>query len=164
MKKLQIFLISLALIAVTAGCGNAEVGEVLKDKAPDFKLKDIKGNEFTLSDYAGKVIVLNFFATWCPPCRKEMPAFNEIAKEHKKDVEIIAINIGRESLPKVIEFANRYKLEFTIALDNGTASDAYGPINAIPVTVLINREFKISKRYIGMRSKETFVKDIEELL
>ena len=151
-------------MAVTVGCGNAEVGETLKDKAPDFKLKDIKGNEFALSDYAGKVIVLNFFATWCPPCRQEMPAFDEIAKEHEKDVEIIAINIGREPLPKVIEFANRNKLEFTIAMDNGTVSDAYGPINAIPVTVLIDKEFKISKRYIGMRSKETFVKDIEELL
>jgi len=162
-KKRIIFLLSLFFIVFVIGCGNtrAERGEY--GKAMDFEAQDINGNTVRLSDHAGKVILLNFFATWCPPCRKEMPDFNEIAREYKQKVEIIGVNVGREGLPKVKSFAERNNLTFSIIADGSEIAGLYGPINAIPVTIIIDKEFNIAQKYIGMRPKEVFVSDIEAL-
>ncbi|MBL7157526.1 MAG: TlpA family protein disulfide reductase [Candidatus Omnitrophica bacterium] len=158
------FLVILSVIIAAVGCGNTETERSAFGRAPDFELQDINGNTVRLSDYSGKVILLNFFATWCPPCRVEMPDFNEIADNYKGRVKIIAVNVGRESLSKVQRFAASNNLKFTIAMDNGSVSNSYGPIRAIPVTVLIDRNFNIAKKYIGMRTKDIFTEGIKELL
>jgi len=157
-------LLLLFLTAFSIGCGNMPAEAPHGSKALDFTLKDINGDEVRLSDHSGKVIMLNFFATWCPPCKAEMPDFNEIQNEYKNDVKIIAVNVGGEALSKVQKFASRNNLTFTIALDDGRVSDLYGPIRGIPVTVIIDKDFNIAKKYVGMRTKEVFVKDIEENL
>lgn len=163
--KMKIFLLlGLFLTVIVVGCGSATTQPALAKKAPDFQVKDIEGSAFKLSDYSGKVILVNFFATWCPPCRMEMPDFNEIAKEYKGNVVIIGINVGRENIAKVQQFVESNNLQFKIAMDDGNISALYGPISAIPVSVLIDKDFNIAKRYIGMRSKEVFVRDIEALL
>jgi thiol-disulfide isomerase/thioredoxin len=164
MKRKMITALSLILGACILGCGSAETETPGYGKATDFEIRDINGNTVKLADYSGKVIILNFFATWCPPCRREMPDFNEIAKKYPDDVKIIAVNVGREALPTVQSFASRNKLDITIALDDGSVGKAYGPISAIPVTVMIDRKFNIAKRYIGLRQQEVFVADIEKLL
>ena len=158
MKRL--ILLTLILLMVGIGCGNVYSQRSTYGKAPDFKLKSIDGDTVKLSDYSGKVIILNFFATWCPPCRMEMPGFNEIAKVYKNKVKIIAINLG-ENLSRVKDFAKSYNLEFSILLDDGKVSRQYGPIRAIPVTFIIDKDFNIAKQYIGARTKDVFVKDIE---
>ena len=160
-KRKALFLLVLSLVMFVVGCGSTQAQY---GKAPDFQLQDINGNTITLSDYSGKVIALNFFATWCPPCRVEMPDFNEIQAEYPDRVKIIAINVGRESISKVQGFADSNNLEFTIAMDDGNVSRLYGPIRAIPVTVIIDRDFNIAKKYVGLRTKEVFVADIETLL
>jgi len=137
-------------------------GEI--SRTADFELEDINGRKFKLSDYSGNVIILNFFATWCPPCKAEMPDFNEITREYANDVTIIAINVGKEPLSKVRSFVEANKLRFKVAMDNGYVSRLYGPIRAIPVTYVIDRNFNIARKYLGARTKEVFVKDINELL
>ena len=164
MRKLAIFALTLLFITAAIGCGNTQAEKPSQGKALDFELKDIKGNTLRLSDYSGRVILLNFFATWCPPCRVEMPDFDKIAKEYKDDVTVIAINISRESPRTVQDFVSRNNLTFTVAIDDGSVSSLYGPVNAIPVTVIIDKDFNIAKKYIGMRKKEVFVRDIEGLL
>lgn len=143
---------------------NAETRTSGYGKAMDFRLEDINGDIFSLSEYSGKVIILNFFATWCAPCRMEMPGFNRIQAEYKDDVKVIAVNIGGESLSRVRKFADANKLIFTVAIDDGSVGNLYGPIRAIPVTVIIDKKFDIVKKYIGMRTKKAFVRDIDELL
>jgi thiol-disulfide isomerase/thioredoxin len=164
MKKTVIFLVALLALALTFGCGDTQAQKAQYEKAPDFEIRDIKGNTVKLSDYSGRVIILNFFATWCPPCRAEMPDFNEIAKEYSGRVEVIAVNVGRESAAVVKKFAGANGLNFTIAIDDGNVSALYGPVRAIPVTVIIDRNFNIAKRYIGARKKAVFVSDIKKLL
>ncbi len=165
MKRITVFLMTVFLVTLVFGCGNSRAERAAPEKARDFELKDINGMNFRLSDYSGKVIVLNFFATWCPPCRREMPDFNRIQKEYPGDVKIIGVNVGRESAQKIKEFArSNNNLEFTIAMDDGAVSGLYGPMPGIPVTVIIDRDFNIAARYIGFRPKEVFVKDIKQLL
>lgn len=164
MRGKTYFLLLVFLAAFSIGCGNMRAEAPQYGKALDFTLEDINGDEVRLSDYSGKVIILNFFATWCPPCRAEMPDFNQIQEEYKNDVKIIAVNVGRETLSKVRGFAADNNLTFTIAMDDGKVGDLYGPIRGIPVTVIIDKDFNIVRRYVGMRTKEVFVKDIEESL
>ena len=159
-----VFGVLLAIFgAVLLMGGNAGAEEVQIAKAADFELQDINGKNFRLSDYAGNVIVLNFFATWCPPCRTEMPDFNRIASEYAADVTVIAINVGNEPVSKVRDFVSANGLTFTVAMDDGNVSSLYGPIRSIPVTYFINRDFNIAKKYIGSRPGEVFVKDVESL-
>lgn len=164
MKRKTVFLTALFLSAFIVGCGSTHAEKAGHGKAQDFELADINGKMVKLSDYSGKVIILNFFATWCPPCRMEMPDFDRIQKEYGKDVKVIAVNVGRESIEKVKEFARSNNLEFTIAMDDGAVSRLYGPIPGIPVTVIIDKNFNIARRYVGLRPKEVFVRDIKDLL
>ena len=167
MKTKIILLLILSLCMLTIGCGNIQAEHDMfpnKPKAADFEALNINGRAFKLSDYSGRVIILNFFATWCPPCKAEMSDFNEIAGEYRGDVTVIAINVGNEPLSKVKDFVKRYNLKFIVAMDDGKISKLYGPIRAIPVTVIIDKNFHIAGTYIGQRSKEVFVTNVKALL
>lgn len=131
--------------------------------AHDFQAKDINGKQFNLSDYKGKVIFLNFFATWCPPCRIEMPDFNEIVKAYPDEAIVIAINVDNEPIEKLKKFVADQNLVFPVCQDTQGLAQLYGPIRAIPVTVVIGKDFTIAERYIGARSREVFEEDIRRL-
>jgi len=164
MRKSAIFLITIATIFFITACGDTQAEKAPLLEAPDFEIEDINGKAIKLSDYRGDVIILNLFGTWCPPCRREMPDFNQIWEEYPKGVTIIAVSVGNESTEKVQEFAGANKLQFIVAVDDGSVSDLYGPIRAIPVSVIIDRDFRIARKYIGRRTKEQFTDDIEKLL
>ena len=186
MKRSAFYLLILLGVLCVFGCGKGgkkgkiapESGRTPVEKTPiaktakkapitktaDFALTDINGGPFRLSDYSGNVIILNFFATWCPPCREEMPAFNQISREYPNDVTVIAVNVGNEPLQSVSSFVSKYGLRFTVAMDDGSVGRLYGPIRAIPVTVVIGRDFNIARRIVGSRSKEAFVEIIKSLL
>ncbi|MDD4201853.1 MAG: TlpA disulfide reductase family protein [Candidatus Omnitrophica bacterium] len=132
-------------------------------QAHDFVIKDISGNDIKLSDHKGKVIFLNFFATWCPPCRMEMPDFNDIAKAYPDDVAVIAINVDNEPELNIREFVNEQGLVFPVCVDTQGLSQLYGPIRAIPVTIVIDKDFLIAERYVGARSRDVFEEDIKRL-
>ncbi len=134
--------------------------------APGFTLKDLDGKKVSLSDYRGKLIFLNFWATWCPPCRREMPSMERLYQRFKdEDFVILAVDL-REGKRVVEKFARKYKLNFPILLDStGKTGDAYG-IRAIPTTYFIDRQGKLIGKAVGARdwaSKNAF-ELIEHLL
>ncbi len=163
MKKITIVLIAGFLLTLSLGCGRSSAEKAAYAKAADFTLNDINGKEIRLSDYSGKIIILNFFATRCPPCRREMPDFNEIAREYKDDVEVIAVDVDQESPSKLKDFAERYNLKFKILIDDGEASALYGPIRWIPTTFIIDKDFNIARKYTGSRTRQQLAEDIKEL-
>jgi peroxiredoxin len=119
-------------------------GDNGKDEAPNFTLNKVKGDSITLSDYKGeKAVVLDFFATWCPNCRRDMPKLNKLYDKYKDQVEVIGVNL-QEDENKVEEFVKEYGLDFPIVMDpNGQVSRSYG----VPYTnyhVLINKEGNIA--------------------
>jgi len=169
MKKIAfIFLGSLALII--AAFVLTKQPAMSKDigfgkKAPEFSLRDVNGVEKKLSDFKGKVIVLDFWATWCPPCREEIPHFIGLYDQYKgMGLEVIGIALDRNGEKKVAAFTAENKINYTVLLGNEEVSDLYGGIAAIPTTFILDKDGNIRKKYIGYNEKKVFEKDIKELL
>ena len=117
--------------------------------APDFTLFDIDGNEVSISDFRGKKVFLNFWATWCPPCKEEMPDMQLFHKqEEENDIVVIAVNIG-ESKSKVKDFIDSKGYEFITLLDSEKEIAKLYNVNAIPTTFFIGRQGEIIKSKRG---------------
>ena len=121
------------------------------DQAVDFKLEDLNGKSQVLSDYRGKIVFLNFWATWCPPCRAEMPSMQKLFnKADKSKFVMLAVNIGQD-IKAVKEFAEENKYTFPILLDReGVIADKYH-VSGIPTTFVIDQQGRIMNRVVGSR-------------
>ena len=163
--------IPLLLVSFFVGCGGYKgVKETKEDKslpkAPEFVLVNLEGKEVKLSDFKKKkVIILDFWATWCGPCRREIPDFVELYdKYQKKGFEMVGISLDQAG-PEVVEaFAEEYEINYTLLMDDGKAQKEYGPIRSIPTTFVLDRNHRIYKKYVGFRPKEVFEEDIRTLL
>lgn len=137
-------------------------------KAIGFKLKDQYGKEHTLSEYKGKIIFLNFFATWCPPCMEEMPYIEEIYKEYgynKKDIIILGLaspnNTGEKSEEEVIKFLKDKGYTFPVLMDGSGKTSYDYEINAFPTTIIINKKGEVTNYIQGGMTKDS-MKDLIE--
>jgi thiol-disulfide isomerase/thioredoxin len=133
--------------------------------APPFRLQTLDGTTIELSKLKGKVVVLNFWATWCGPCRSEIPGFLQVYKETRgKGVEIVGLSLDDASDDEVKQFVQRYRIDYPIGKDDGSIAKLYGGIQAIPTTFFIDRTGRIVGRHIGFMSKEQFAMTIKKLL
>ena len=132
----------------------------------DFVIDDMHGNAVTLSDYRGQVILLDFWATWCAPCRIEMPWFVEFFDEYETEgFVVLAVNVD-DSPEATRLFAEDFELDFPvlIAEDRDDLLDAYGPPIGYPTAFIIDREGRICRSHTGITAKETFEQEIQALL
>ena len=153
--------VAIMLILLTScSQGNAiEVGKY----APDFTLTDMNSQKVSLTDFKGKAMILNFFASWCPPCRGEIPDFVALQKAYgDKDFTFVGVSLVGAQESK--DFAAKMRINYPILIDDGKVSVAYGPVRAIPTTYVIDKYGKIVKMYIGFKPKEIFEQDIKEAL
>lgn len=133
--------------------------------APAFKLKDLSGKEVQLNDFKGKVLVLNFWATWCGPCRFETPALVEFRQSYlKRGVEIVGVSLDDDGTEGVSKFVEQYKVPYPILMGDSSAIDAYGPIEAVPTTFIIDKDGRIRNRHVGLFSIDDLKAEIESLL
>jgi len=134
-------------------------------KAPDFTLKDARGNLIRLSDYKGKVVILDFWATWCPPCRIEIPGYVKMYNKYKNDgLVIIGVSLDNDGWTPVKPFMKEYKIDYPIVLGDREIVGAYGGVSAIPTTFIINREGEIVEKKIGAKSTQYFEDLLTKLL
>lgn len=163
MKKIltAILLIGLAATGCTAA---SEQGP--RQPAPDFNLKTLDGKTLQLSALKGKVVLLNFWATWCPPCREEIPHFKELYDQYRaKGLEIIGVALDDGGEKDVAPFARQNQINYPLVAAGGQElAQSYGGIRGIPTTFLIDKQGRIAQKYIGSRSKEVFEKEIQALL
>ncbi|MFC1485164.1 TlpA family protein disulfide reductase [bacterium] len=149
-----------AVAESTAAIGSKEWGD-----APDFNLKSMNGEMFTLSSLKGKVIILDFWATWCPPCRKEIPGFVELQAQYKdQGLEIVGVSLDDRGWDVVKPFASEYNINYVLVVGDKDIAIKYGGITGIPTTFIIDRDGNIQKKHIGYVSKEVFEQEIKELL
>jgi thiol-disulfide isomerase/thioredoxin len=132
----------------------------------DFTLKDANDNPVTLSDHRGKVILLDFWATWCLPCKVEIPWFIEFQNKYRSQgFQVIGISVD-DSLDKLTPYMAAMKMNYIVlqGLGRSDVIDAYGPIVGLPMTLLISREGKICLRHTGLISKPLLEDHIKGLL
>ncbi|MFQ5485048.1 MAG: TlpA family protein disulfide reductase [Desulfobacterales bacterium] len=154
----MIFFFLNPVIFVNLAFGNTDFMKALsmfvfdkKHKAQNFILRDLNGNQVSLVDHRGKIVFLNFWATWCPPCRIEMPSMEKLHNRFKNDDFIILAIDLQENREQVKRFKERFKLTFTILLDSdGKVGATYG-IRSIPATYLVDRNGYLIGGALGAR-------------
>lgn len=137
--------------------------KISKTKAMDFKLKDLNGKEVSLSDYKGKKVFLNFWATWCPPCKAEMPEMEMLYQETKNsDLVILAVNLDEEK-DTVQKFINSNKYNFPVLLDTGNIVASQYEVVSIPTSFFIDKEGNIVDKHIGAMTIEDMKNYIDNI-
>lgn len=152
--------------SIVAGAEAAAVCDGKGRRAPDFTLKDLAGKDVRLADYKGKVVLVNFWATWCGPCKYEIPMFVDLQQRYGgQGLAFLGISVD-DPLEELTPFVTKYKMNYPVLIGLGReeVQEAYGPMFGIPVTVVVGRDGAICTRYFGLRSKERFEQDIKALL
>ncbi|HHZ79871.1 MAG TPA: TlpA family protein disulfide reductase [Candidatus Marinimicrobia bacterium] len=143
----------------------ASVAEVSSfNQAPDFTLSDMDGNEVSLSDFKGNIVIINFWATWCGPCRFEIPDLIDLQEKYNGDLVILGVSLDYDGPSVVPQFAERLGISYPILYGNGQIAQRYGGVTGIPTTFVIDRDMNVYKRYVGYRPQTVFEKDIQDLI
>jgi cytochrome c biogenesis protein CcmG/thiol:disulfide interchange protein DsbE len=173
-KTLSAILVSIAVAALCANtaCSKAVTAQAAvkegKDRkpAPPFTLKDSSGESVQLAKYKGKVVLLDFWATWCAPCKVEIPWFMEFQQQFKdRGFEVVGVSMDEDGWSVVKPYIEQLKINYRILLGNDEVGQLYGGVDSLPTTFLIDRQGKIASIHVGLeRGKEDFRNDIVKLL
>jgi len=191
MKPIKLFYLILVLMFIAAGCKKkesepqqqAKQAEVKAEEkptkpsgdkappppgakpAPSFTLQDLKGNQVSLSDFKGKVVILDFWATWCPPCVREIPHFIELYEQYKdQGFAMVGISLDHQGVSVVKSFVQKYRVNYPILMTDGRVDRAYGGITYIPTTFVIDAAGNIRQKYVSYQDKAVFEADIKAFL
>ena len=126
-------------------------GNIVGKPAPDFSLKTLDGKTLRLSDLRGKAVVLNFWATWCPPCKMELPWLVDLQKQYgAQGLQIVGISEDEGGKDKVAQFVKEMGVNYTIAVDDDSVAEKYGDVEDLPTTFYIDRNGKIVEFAMGL--------------
>ena len=133
--------------------------------APDFALTDAGGSKVRLADYQGKVVLLNFWATWCGPCNVEIPWFSEFENACKdRGFAVVGVSMDEGGWKTVKPYIEQMKMSYRIVIGNDALAKAYGGVDSLPTTFLIDRDGKIAATHTGLIGRSTYEKEIAQLL
>jgi thiol-disulfide isomerase/thioredoxin len=165
MKKLLPMLVVTPVVALALFLGHGQVANAA-EKAPAFALKSATdGKTHSLEEFKGKVRIVDYWATWCPPCRAEIPDFVSLQKQYgAKGLQVIGVSVDKGGTPGVVQFMKENHINYPIVMSESAIESAYGGIRAIPTTFLIDRQGTIVKKYVGGIERAQFEKDLKALL
>ncbi len=151
-----------ALLFLTLTCTSVLAG----DKAPQFSLPSATdGTVINMKDYLGKVVLVNFFTTWCPPCRQEIPSLNDLHKEYSpKGFAVIGISLDDDSSKVVAKFIQKMEIVYPVLMADSNVSRDFGGVIGIPTSFLVDKKGEVVQRYNGYVTHEVLQKDIDEQL
>jgi len=167
----KLFVAVLLSLAVMTSCMREQsVRAAVKDSktrkaAPDFSLKDVNGKVVKLSDYKGKVVLLNFWATWCGPCKIEIPWFKEFETTYKNQgFAVLGVAMDDDGWEAVKPYLTDKQVNYRVVVGNEQVSQLYGDVESLPTTFVIDREGRIASMHIGLVSKGDYATEIKQLL
>jgi len=163
-------LAALGAAALAPGSASANArgqGQGNPALAPDFELTDLAGKRIALADYKGKVLFLNFWATWCPPCRAEIPDFIEAYKENRdQGFEILGVSVDTKGKGVVADFVQKYKINYPVVLESRAKTQQlvndYQPGQFIPTTIIIDKQGRIRHKHVGQMSKKQLLEYFQQ--
>ena len=165
----------VAFVLILGGCnrsynsvkaaGSSVKSEKERKAAPEFALKDADGRTARLADYKGKVVLLNFWATWCGPCKIEMPWFMEFERKYKdQGFNVVGVSMDEEGWAVVKPFIADMAVNYRVLQGSDSIAQLYGGVDALPTTFLIDRDGKVAATHVGLAAKSEFENGIKELL
>ncbi len=147
-----------------AGAVKAAMTLPVLGAAPDFKLRTLDGAEVSLASLRGKIVVLDFWATWCPPCVAEVPGYVKMQEKYREQgLAIVGVSVDRDA-SAVPPFLKKRGVNYQVGIDDGSLADQFGGIEAIPTTFLIDREGRIRHRKVGGMETEEYEQLVRSLL
>lgn len=167
-KIAAIFVLLLILVsglAVSACSSEAETatGPQIDTPAPDFELQSLDGESVSLSGLQGHPVMLNFWATWCGPCKFEVPMFVALQDKYRDDGFVVLGVSVDDPAPALKAFAAEYKMNYPVLMADNAIQDAYGPIFAIPVTFTIKKDGTICRKHFGPATEDEFDREVRAL-
>ncbi|MGH9357624.1 MAG: TlpA family protein disulfide reductase [Terriglobia bacterium] len=175
-KKTKITLLVIAAVIIIIGLyaadhywiapvqANQSASAGQNPLAPQFSLTDVFGHKLSLADYRGKVVLLDFWATWCGPCRMEIPGFIQMQRQYGSEgFQVIGISMD-DSVPPVLAFYKQFNMNYPVAMGNSQLAGLYGGIIGLPTTFLIGRDGRIYDKVPGAVDEQRFVVEIKNLL
>ena len=160
-----------ALGLFLAGCSSqgsvraAVKAEKDRNNAPGFTLKDATGRTVQLSDYKGKIVLLNFWATWCGPCKIEIPWFIDFEQRYKdRGFAVLGVSMDEDGWEAVKPYIESKKVNYRVVIGTDEVAELYGGVSSLPTSFLIDRQGKIASTHVGLVSKSVYQNDIEQLL
>ena len=165
-KKYRYLMFIIPVILISAIFLYSENGVSKEDEGINFTFNDLNDKPVKLSDFRGKIVLVNIWATWCGPCRQEIPGFiNLYDKYNDKGFEIIGIATDKRGKSVVKPFAEKLKINYPLVIgDSRKLTGIFGPMKYIPTSFLIDEKGEIKNKYIGYLSEEKLEKDIKKLL
>lgn len=161
--KLRHFLLPLMIVAfVLTGCDKSNAN--LK-KAPDFTLSNGYGETFTLSDQKGKMVILNFWATWCPPCQREIPDFIELYNQYKEDgLVIVGVSVDQTGWETIEQYIETIGIQYPVVMFTPDVVQKYDNFQSIPTTFIIDKKGRIVNKVTGYRPRTFWEEEIKKHL
>jgi cytochrome c biogenesis protein CcmG/thiol:disulfide interchange protein DsbE len=168
----SLLLVTAAVAALLWSCSGKEPfsaeAQSIKNRKPaaDFTLRDANGTAVKLSDYRGKVVLLNFWATWCGPCTLEIPWFIEFEQQYKtQGFAVIGVSMDEEGWNAINPYMAAHKMNYRVLLGDDSVSQLYGGVESLPTTFLIDRKGRVAfPPHIGLAGKNEYLKEIQGLL
>jgi len=172
MSRIHVAAASAALALLLASCSRPSSSPTRELKsqgqrkpAPNFSLKDADGNAVNLADYRGKVVLINFWATWCGPCEAEIPWFIEFEKKYKdQGFAVLGVSMDDDGWKSVRPYIASHKINYRIMIGSEVVSQQFGDIQALPTSFVLDRQGRIASNHVGLVDKVDYQNEIVKLL